>query len=572
MRTESKNAVIVVLIVAIIISGIGNLIISMLTVVSTTSGEVFKVAKGSNPYTMDPVEAWDSMSNDMLDQVVETLIAYDITDPNLPLVGRLAESWYWADNTTLVFQLRDDVFYHDGTRFTSDCVLHTIKRINYFGNWTGNLPVTKRMAFPHVLYKFRDGIPIFNDSLSFATDDHSVTLILNRPYGPAEGLLGYTASAILHPDSTPLYEMLNLGEDLVIGTGPFKLVKYIPNSEIRFERWERYWRTGSYFDGFIYVYYEDGISSNNAMLALDIDYLGQGIASLKPDFEAGPDITVTGDGVNDYINGPIYWYIGFMSPYINQTWRKAISSAFNYSYLIHEIKDDTVVRANSPVPPGFPAHNVSTTGAHYNITLARLYMQKMGYGVGWDVGSMNGDEFIPGIDETLWKTAEFVPANGNFTDNALWMRYRYGSYFNFLLNERFTEDLDLIGIKIRYGSSWDWLDPWWEAPYDIYYAGWGPDYFEPFNMIDPFVNPESASNFGQINNTEINALLALTAAETDTAQRNKYYKKLQYLVIDKYAYHLPLMYDKLYYVHATTLKGIPYNCMRSQYWYPTYRE
>ncbi len=577
MRTENKNAIIVVLIVAIIISGIGNLIMSMLALVDPIGCGIFKIAKTNNPVTMDPVETWDSKSNDMLDQVVETLIAYDITDPDLPLVGRLAESWYWLDNKTIVFQLREDVFFHDGTRFTADCVLHTIKRINYFGNWSGELPETKRMAFPHSLYKFRDGIPIFNDTLSYATDDYTVTLILNRPNAPAEGLLGYTASSILHPDSTPLYEMLSLGEDLVIGTGPFKLVNYVPYSEVRFERWERYWRTGPYWDDMAYVYYSDAITANDAMRASDLDFLGQGIASYKPDFEADPHITVTGDGVNDYINGSLYCYIAFNSEIINRTWRKAISYAFNYSYLIHDIKEDSVVRANSLVPPGFPAHNVSTTGAHYDIPLARSYMQKMGHGLGWEVGTMNGNYFTPGTDEAQWKAAQFIPDVENFTNNQWYFYHRLGSTFLALLFQRFAEDMNLIGIDIIQYDPCPWWDCFLYPPVNfervhIYFTYWYPDYFETFNMIDPLVNPASSSNFARIDNPEINALLDLTVAETDTAQRYKYYKKLQYLVIDKFTYHMPLMYDTFYYVHTYSLKGFPYNCMRRLYWYPTYRE
>jgi ABC-type transport system substrate-binding protein len=578
VRDNSKNkilnwAIFIALIANIVVfSSFSAVLLSSIFNRNTDTGAILRVARTSNPVTIDPVDTWDSVSNDMLDQVLETLIAYDLTDPDLPLVGCLAESWYWPDDITIEFKLRENVFFHDGSRFTADCVLYTITRINYFGNWSGTLPNTLQMAFPHSLYKFRDGIPIFNDTLSYATGDSNVTLKLNRPYGPVEGLLAYTASSIVHPDSTPADKMLDISKDLVIGTGPFKLIRYIPNSEIRFARWERYWRTGAYWDQIIYVYYRDAVTANNALLAGKIDFLGQGISSLKPDFEAHPGITVTGDGVHDYINGSIYCYIAFKSSYINWTWRKAISYAFNYSYLIHEIEEDNTVRANSLVPPGFPAHNVSVKGANYDIPKARQYMQSMGYGVGWDIGSMNGDYFIPGTDEAQWTSAQFVPKQWNLSHNAFYFRYIQGSYFITLLTQRFTEDMDRIGITIYGGSSWDWWDPWWETPYDIFFAGWGPDYFETFSMIEPLVNPESSSNLAEINNPEINALLDLTMAETDTQMRSKYYKKLQYLIIDKYAYHMPLEYDKIYTVHASSLKGFPYNCMRFLYWYPTYRE
>ncbi|MFX0005402.1 MAG: ABC transporter substrate-binding protein [Promethearchaeota archaeon] len=578
MRDNSKNkilnwAIFIALIANIVVfSSFSAVILSSIFNRNTETGAILRVARTSNPVTMDPVDTWDSISNDMLDQVLETLIAYDLTDPDLPLVGRLAESWYWPDDTTIEFKLRENVFFHDGSRFTADCVLYTITRINYFGNWSGTLPDTVYMAFPHSLYKFRDGIPIFNDTLSYATDDYNVTLKLNRPYGPVEGLLAYTASSIVHPDSTPADKMLDISKDLVIGTGPFKLIRYIPTSEIRFARWERYWRTGAFWDQIVYVYYRDAVTANNALLAGKVDFLGHGISSLKPDFEAHPGITVTGDGVHDYINASIYWYIAFKSSYINWTWRKAISYAFNYSYLIHEITEDNMVRANSLVPPGFPAHNASVKGANYDVPKARQYMQSMGYGVGWDVGSMNGDQFIPGTDEFQWTIAQFVPKQGNFSNDGFYFRRNVASHFLELLIQRFTEDMDRIGITIYGGSSWDWWDPWWETPYDIFFVGWGPDYFETFSMIEPLVNPESSSNLAEIDNPEINALLDLTMAETDTQMRNKYYKKLQYLIIDKYAYHMPLEYDKIYTVHASSLKGFPYNCMRLLYWYPTYRE
>jgi ABC-type transport system substrate-binding protein len=291
--------------------------------------------------------------------------------------------------------------------------------------------------------------------------------------------------------------------------------------------------------------------------------------------EPGPNITITGDGVHEYINGSIYWYIAFNSPYINQTWRKAISHAFNYTYLNEEIDEGTTVRANSLVPPGFPAHNRSVKAANYDIPKARQYIQKMGHGVGWEVGIMNGIQFTQGADEALWASAQFIPDVGNFSNNQWNFRYRPGSHFMELLIDRFTEDMDLIGIDIAYQSLlWDdfiKLEQLHPERLHLYYLGWGPVYFDTFERIEPLVNPASDDNLARINNHEINSLLAKTIAETDTQLRNRYYKRLQYLIIDKYAYHMPLEYDKTYFIHAKSLKGFPYNCMRSLYWYPTYR-
>jgi ABC-type oligopeptide transport system substrate-binding subunit len=107
---------------------------------------------------------------------------------------------------------------------------------------------------------------------------------------------------------------------------------------------------------------------------------------------------------------------------------------------------------------------------------------------------------------------------------------------------------------------------------DIYMTGWGPDYFDAFNMIDPLVNPSSAANAAQVNITEINDYLLLASAETDPLLRLELYKTLQYLIHDKYYVNMPLEYENLYVVHAATLKGFPYNINRDLYWYPTYEE
>ncbi|MFW9818789.1 MAG: ABC transporter substrate-binding protein [Candidatus Thorarchaeota archaeon] len=413
---------------------------------------------------------------------------------------------------------------------------------------------------------------MFNDTLSYATDDYNVTLILNRPFAPLEGLLAYTASSIVHPDSTPAEQMLDLGEDLVIGTGPFKLVRYIPNSDIKFNRWERYWRTGAYWDEIVYVYFRDGVTATNAINNLEVDYTDRCYGKTCP---SNPEIIATGDGVHEYINGSIYWYLAFNNEIINRTWRKAISYAFNYTYLNEEIDDGTTARARSLVPASFPAHNKSVIAADYNIPKARQYMQKMGKGVGWELGTMNGDQFTPGADEALWNAASFIPDVGNFTNNYWNIRHRQGSHFMELFIQRLTEDLYHIGIDIvPQVLVWDQFIRLGEFDPDrlhLFYLGHGPDYFDPYVMIEPLVNPLSSENYARINNTEINAVLTKAIIETDTDQRIKYYKKLQYLIIDKYACHMPLEFDKLYYIHAKSLKGFPYNCMKSLYWYPTYR-
>jgi ABC-type transport system substrate-binding protein len=400
--------------------------------------------------------------------------------------------------------------------------------------------------------------------------------VLNAPYGPAEGLLAYTASSILHPNSGPVNRTLDLNEDILIGTGPFKMLCLVPALSIRLTRWDRYWSTGAFWDEIRFIDYDNREWAHNDLIAGDIDYLMNPLDSDILSYEADPEISVVGDENLNYSNGPIYWYIGINSRFINRTWRKAICHAFNYSYLIQNIEENKVVRASSLIPPRFPEYNSSIQACVYNVSYARLLMQKMDYGVGWEIGTMNGEEFIPGADESQWKAAQFTPNIGNFTNGQWNFKHRQGSYFMELLIQGFSEDLDLIGINVvPQVLTWDqFIDNWYHYPERIhfFFSGWGSDYVEAFNTIDPLCNPESDHNFGLIDDAEINNLLDQVKAEPDINQRYQLYKKLQYIIHEKNYYQMPLMFDKTYYVHRATLKGFPYNPMRILYLYPTFRD
>jgi len=77
MEMEKKNLAIIILAVVLAASGIGNVMMAVMLglIKPIPTFEVVKIAAVSNPVTMDPCDTWDGVSNDMLRQVVEPLIA-----------------------------------------------------------------------------------------------------------------------------------------------------------------------------------------------------------------------------------------------------------------------------------------------------------------------------------------------------------------------------------------------------------------------------------------------------------------------------------------------------------------
>ena len=62
--------------------------------------------------------------------------------------------------------------------------------------------------------------------------DYNVTLVLSKSFTPFEGLLSYTGSAIVSPTAHEADEYIDLATDIPVGTGPYKLVNYLPDQEI----------------------------------------------------------------------------------------------------------------------------------------------------------------------------------------------------------------------------------------------------------------------------------------------------------------------------------------------------
>jgi ABC-type transport system substrate-binding protein len=108
----------------------------------------------------------------------------------------------------------------------------------------------------------------------------------------------------------------------------------------------------------------------------------------------------------------------------------------------------------------------------------------------------------------------------------------------------------------------DLFDPF--NPYEelqLFAAGWGPDYLDPFNMLNPLVNPISFSNAAQINDTTLNNLMELALNTTDDSERNIIYKNIQSYMAEEGFFHAYLYHPKIYFVHSADLYGVTYNAM-----------
>ena len=152
-----------------------------------------------------------SMSHLVWDRLVERDPATFAYKPGL------ATAWRWVDDTTLEFDLRHGVKFHDGSDFDAEDVVHTV-------SWMQD-PANKAMYRANV-----DWIDHVEK-----LDPFKLRFILKRPFPAA---LEYVAMPLA------IYSRSYKGpEDLSrhpVGTGPYKLVSSSQTKEYRFERFDGY--------------------------------------------------------------------------------------------------------------------------------------------------------------------------------------------------------------------------------------------------------------------------------------------------------------------------------------------
>ncbi len=525
---------------------------------STNEENIFKLIYGTTtgPFFLDPADAWDAASFDVINQVCEGLFTYNLSDSSLPIIPQLAADFgIWSSEYgtpqddgdglwNYTVSLRTDVFFHDDTEFNASAVKWSFDRLMYF--------IDNSMIQTADLYKYNtetgNFYPIINQTL--VIDTYSVRFVLNKPYGLFEALLCFSGSSILSPFSTPAIELIDTNTGDLVGTGPFVYDYYISSDKVKFHAFENYWNGKANVTVLEFSIIPDSQNLNDALLSGEVDVITTPLKSMFSTFESDPDITLSNAGLSATIQ-----YLNMNNHLINSTFRKAISYAINYSYIIDEIKLGYAERLKSPIPSGILFGNNSLDVAIYNVTKAREFMQIMGFGLGWDTT-------YPGINETEWSAATFTTFN---------YTYNIGNSFREDILLLLQNNLDKIGIEVTdAGMSWaDFLYRIFEFGgytrdmLDLYWFGLLPDYNDPSNFINNlFTNRSIAVNGGQYNgfvaameagrdpyNFWDNVQLLMEAAlfETDQDMRKQYYDRIQQILVEEdmpvaYGYQ-PYIYD-----------------------------
>ena len=160
------------------------------------------LATSANPSRLNPILATDSSSSEISGFIFNGLVKYD--KDSSTIIGDLASSFYYENNTTLIFELNKNAKWHDGENFTAKDVLFTYKTL-----------ISTKISSPYSAnFRFVKDVEIINP--------HKIKVTYTKPYFKAleTWMMGIIPEHILKTEENMMNSKFNTDP---IGTGPYKL-------------------------------------------------------------------------------------------------------------------------------------------------------------------------------------------------------------------------------------------------------------------------------------------------------------------------------------------------------------
>jgi peptide/nickel transport system substrate-binding protein len=532
----------------------------------------------NSPIDMDPHLCYDFASMQVIEQVCEGLYKFDVTDPSAPLVSVLAEDLPTLEGTLekpeLLIDIEKNVYFSDGSPFIADAVKWNFDRLNYFLNYSGNkyLPAPFNVPLPSdgsiqvtkVYNLFTSGgIPIINETI--AENTYTVRIKMNFPKASFYNLLASHSAFFHSPISArtqgkELDYLTYADGEVLIGTGPFIFQNYYTNIQMNFIGNPNYWQGAPKLESLTFKIIGNNIVLNEAVLDGIIDLCCTPLPDFFPEFEANPDITLLEAGPTVGIS-----YMGFNGYMVNTNFRKAISYAIDYSYIIDTIYQGQAYRLKSPIPAGIPMSNYGFDYPVFNREYAQSIMQDMGYGVGFTTD----EEWLEKAESGGWE----VTKNWNITFNSESPTRR-------MIAPYISENLRYLGINAPVVEI-----PFWDLitcmendvgslrrdKIPMYLLGWNFDYIDPENYITPLYN-RSSSIWVNTYDEELEDLMLAGETTIDPFDRKQIYDQIQQKLVEELFFFVWIATGKNYDVYYNYVKGWVPNALNKVDFYPVYLE
>lgn len=495
--------------------------------------KVFRYSTTAEPTTLDPSKVNAIADNEIQHAATESLVRNTAGD----VQPGLAESWEVSDDgLTYTFHLRDSA-WSDGQPIVAGDFVYSFQRL---------MDPETASLYAFIGECIKNGVAVESGELPVeelgvsAPDDKTLVVELEAPTAYFLSMIGSQAQfAPLRQDVVEEW-----GTDFAataeknVYSGPFKITS-TDNKVVTFEPNEYYWNAEAVNWDRVELYTVEEASTALMMYEEgSLDY-----AKIPTEQVAN----YTGDSRHhEYMNGnEDYLYINVASedcPLLgNKNFRMALNYAIDRNTYIALATSNVYLPTNTLVMPLVAGVN-STYGEEFDLSESSYPMDG---DAAKAVEYLNAALEEEGIASASDVTLEFVT-----TDNET--------------NKKIAEVIQemwqsVLGItvdirQVTYGEIYSTVYP--TSDYQVGYAGWGPDYSDPYSYLGLFES--SFTSYGtNYANPEVDEYLEYAKTEPDAQKRMEALNSAEKLILEDAAF-VPLQLRQEHYLLDEDVTGVEF--------------
>jgi len=451
--------------------------------------------EGFNPSLYTAGTTFDASSRPIFNRLVE------FERGTTKIVPALAESWkVSADGLEYTFNLRKGVKFQTTkdfkpTRdFNADDVIFSFERQRdpnhpYHNISGGQYEYFASMDMPNLIKAVEK------------VDDLTVKFVLNQPEAPFLANMGMDFASIMSAEQADA--MMKAGTPDMLdqapsGTGPFQLVAYQKDSQIRYKANPDYWAGKAAIDDLIYAITPDASVRYQKLKANECQVMPYpnpaDIEAMKKD----PDIKMLEqEGLN-------VGYLAFNTekkPFTDKRVRQALNMAVNKQAIIDVVFQGAGKAAKNPIPPTIWSYNDAVKDYPYDPAQAKKLLAEAG---------------VKDLKTNIWA----MPVQRPYNPNAKRMA------------EMIQADWAKVGVEAEIVSyEWgEYLKRSKLGEHETVLLGWTGDNGDPDNFLYVLLGCEAAkdsANRARWCYKPFDDLLVAAKRTADVAERTKLYEQAQ---------------------------------------------
>jgi oligopeptide transport system substrate-binding protein len=483
------------------------------------------IALTQEPPSLDTTRTTDLVSFFILGHVNEGLIRYDKRGRLSPGV---ASSWVQKKGS-IVFQIRDDAKWSDGSKLTASDFVYAWQLMN-----------NPKTAAPYasIMYPIKNAERIQKGELPpsslgvTAIDAHTLKVELENPCGYCVAMMVHVA---FYPIKASFYEKQGerYGADVdnLLYNGPFYLSEWTHDAQMKMLKNDTYWNKSKILLNEINVGYIS--SDNRTRLNLFRD---NSIALVRLGAETVKDAAAQGLRLRTFLSGGVA-FLRFNIEKTHPTHSKKLRQAIRYSFDPAEFVNKVIA-----IPGYKPAHSFFPSwieGREDKFIREHPVEQT-------EVDLIKAKQLITELKDELG-LAE-LPALTLLTVTSP-TGTKIAEYFQ----GKFKQELGL-DVRVDQQSFKQYIDKNEKGDFDISLASWYPDFDDLMTYADLLAS-YNANNRGKYDNPDYDLWLSVLQNASDPKTRMDAAAKLQEIIIEDVPV-LPMAETGSAYIQHSRLKGV----------------